>query len=234
MEIIDVYYRIRNMLFPIVICDNFFDDPDSVAKFGKSLPYKKGTKINGIPGVRTDSLHLVDKEFFMWLTKKSLKLIYPTKDVGFVADGRFQKIPVNLDHDGWVHVDKPSELTAVIYLSKHTDTGISFYKTKKPQDQGDKQRLKFEYYYNPDMSKEKLKEIEEAKKFNNDLFEETVNVKGLYNRIVIFDSSIYHGAHVFKGKKSDDDRFIMVNIIYSVFDETGTQIKYPVSESKRM
>ena len=53
-----------------------------------------------------------------------------------------------------------------------------------------KQRLKFEYYYNPDMSKEKLKEIEEAKKFNNDLFEETVNVKGLYNRIVIFDSSI--------------------------------------------
>lgn len=219
------------MLFPIVICDNFFDEPDSIVEYGKSLPYKS---LRILPGSRTEALHLVNKDFFDWITTKSLKLIYPTNDMGYVADARFQKIPVNLEHDGWIHTDKPSELTAVIYLSKHTDTGISFYKAKNKMTFKDKQNLKYDYFENPNRSEEELEKIKQAKKFNNDFFEETVHVKGEYNRCVIFDSSIFHGAHTFIGDQNQDDRFIFVNIIYSVLDKHNNQIKYPVSESKRV
>tara|TARA_R100001244_G_scaffold121326_1_gene90974 strand:+ start:272 stop:928 length:657 start_codon:yes stop_codon:yes gene_type:complete len=218
------------MLFPIVICDNFFDDPDHIVEYGKSLDYKD---LKILPGSRTDALHTFNEDFFNWITTKSLKLIYPNEDCSYIADARFQKIPASLEHDGWVHTDTPSELTVVVYLSKHTDTGISFYKAKNKLVFKDKQKLKYDYFENPNRSQEELEKIKEAKKINNEFFQETIHIKGEYNRCVIFDSSVFHSAHTFAGNKTAEDRFIFVNIVYSVSSPKG-QIKYPISESKRV
>jgi hypothetical protein len=219
------------MLFPVTIVDNFFEDPDSIVKYAKSLEYQDNAWY--LPGVRTDALHKIDQELFNWITGKCLKLHYPQEEeLSYEAEARFQKIPVNLKHDGWVHHDVPSELTCVIYLSKNSDTGTSFYKRKKPMRIMDKQKLKYEYFKNPNKNKKEITEIEKAKKFNNDFFEETINVKGLYNRCTLFDSSLYHAAHVFTGDKEEEDRLIFVNVIFSITNN-GKMLKYPVTESFR-
>ena len=67
---------------------------------------------------------------------------------------------------------------------------------------------------------------------SNDFFEETINVKGLYNRCTLFDSSLYHAAHVFTGDKEEEDRLIFVNVIFSITNN-GKMLKYPVTESFR-
>ena len=96
----------------------------------------------------------------------------------------------------------------------------------------DKQELKYHYFENPNRNKKEMAEIEKAKKFNNDFFEETINVKGLYNRCTLFDSSLYHAAHVFTGDKEEEDRLIFVNVIFSITNN-GKMLKYPVTESFR-
>jgi len=217
------------MLFPITVVDNFFEDPDYIVKYANSLKYQD---LDILPGSRTDALHNIDQELFNWITGKCLKLHYPQEEVSYQAEARFQKIPVNLKHDGWIHHDVPSELTCVIYLSKNTDTGLSFYKRKSPMRILDKQELKYHYFGNPNRNKKEMTEIEKAKKFNNDFFEETINVKGLYNRCVLFDSSLYHAAHVFTGDKEEEDRLIFVNVIFSI-SNNGKMLKYPVTESFR-
>ena len=217
------------MLFPITIVDNFFEDPDYIVKYAKSLKYEN---LDILPGSRTDALHNIDQEFFNWITSKSLKLHYPQEELSYQAEARFQKIPVNLKHDGWIHHDVPSELTCVVYLSKNTDTGLSFYKRKSPMRILDKQELKYHYFGNPNRNKKEMAEIEKAKKFNNDFFEETINVKGVYNRCALFDSSLYHAAHVFTGNEKEEDRLIFVNVIFSI-SNNGKMLKYPVAECAR-
>ena len=59
------------MLFPVTIVDNFFEDPDYIVKYAKSLKYED---LDILPGSRTDALHNIDQEFFNWITSKSLKL----------------------------------------------------------------------------------------------------------------------------------------------------------------
>mgnify|MGYP003151237840 CR=1 FL=1 len=217
------------MLFPVTIVDNFFEDPDYIVKYAKSLEYEN---LRIAPGLRTKALHEVDQEFFNWITNKSLKLHYPDKELEFNAEARFQKVPVNLKHDGWVHHDEPSELTIVVYLSKHAETGTSFYRRKSPMRFLDKQKLKYYYFENPNRNKKETAEIEKAKKYNNDFFEETISVKGLYNRCIMFDSSLYHAAHVFTGNEKEEDRLIFVNVIFSL-SNNNKMLKYPVTECNR-
>ena len=61
--------------------------------------------------------------------------------------------------------------------------------------------------------------IEEAKKFNNSFFEETINIKGIYNRCVMFDASLFHAAQVFTGDPEEKERLIFVNAIFSISEK---------------
>jgi len=216
------------MLFPIVIQDNFFEDPDFIVNYANKLKYEENVK--KAPGLRTKPILQFHQEFFSWVTNKSLKLYYPDKDLEFSASAVFQKIPVNLKYDGWVHVDSPCELTILVYLNKHTETGTSFYRRKTPIEFSDKnQELKHEYFLH---SNNNNKKIEEAKKFNNSFFEETINIKGIYNRCVMFDASLFHAAQVFTGDPEEKERLIFVNAIFSI-SEKGKILKYPVAECRR-
>lgn len=215
------------MLFPIVIQDNFFEDPDFVVNYANKLKYEEN--IEKAPGLRTKPIHQFDQKFFSWITNKSLKLYYPDKDLEFSASAVFQKIPVNLKYDGWVHVDSPCELTALVYLNKHTKTGTSFYRRKTPMEFSEEnQKPKHEYFLDSNNNKQ----IEEAKKLNNSSFEETINIKGIYNRCVMFDASLFHAAHVFTGESKEKERLIFINAIFSISDK-GRILKYPTVECKR-
>ena len=121
------------------------------------------------------------------------------------------------------------------FLNKLLESAIEYYNVEtnnepiKNKFSDKNQELKHEYFLHSDNNNKK---IEEAKKFNNSFFEETINIKGIYNRCVMFDASLFHAAHVFTGKPEEKERLILVNAIFSISDR-GKILKYPVAECRR-
>ena len=56
------------MIYPTIIIDNFFTDPDEVRNIGLQLP--KLDNYDLYPGVRTKPLHETRPDFFNWSTNK--------------------------------------------------------------------------------------------------------------------------------------------------------------------
>ena len=49
-----------------------------------------------------------------------------------------------------------------------------------------------------------------AMKLHNENYEETLNVRGLYNRMFLFDSIMFHGAHDFFGDDKESSRLTLI------------------------
>ena len=117
------------MIFPTLVIDSFFEDPDKIVSYSKTLTYTPDEEKRW-PGVRTESLHQINYNFFNSTLTKIVSLLYPMeyKDVKFNATQFFQK--VNKDagrHKGNIHTDN-TLLTAIIFLSNHKNCGTSLYK----------------------------------------------------------------------------------------------------------
>ena len=177
------------MHFPITVIDNFFDDPDRIVNFANSLEYSPRKKGDHWYGLRSKSLHEIDKGYFEWSSQKILRTFYKDETL-HVCNTLFQKTPGSkkISNKGWIHTDD-CLMAAIIYLDKNNISGTNFYKAKT---------FGFEKYesckiHNQDSFTEE--EFEEARDKNNKHFEKTVEVMGLYNRAVIYDAKVYHGAN---------------------------------------
>ena len=214
------------MLFPNLICvDNFFDNPDEVVKLSKKFKYSYHSYS---PGKRTEPLHMVDFDFFNWVNLKIAAVLYPNDihHIQFGTDTYFEKIK-RLEHDNWVHVDKDFKFTAIIYLNKEDTAGTSIFHPKnfKGQNINKGATLKYEYFDKQGkLSKKKLKELEKAKEKNNECFQQTFSIEGIYNRLIIFDGSTYHASNPIK---KDQERIILISFFKDI-STTESIIKYPV------
>jgi len=198
----------RSLLFPTLIVDSFFEDPDKVRNFALNLQYNKDIH-NMWPGSRSDPLHNIEPLFFELVMHKINKLLFNNSaDVSYNSLMTFQLVDETYD-SGWVHEDSnQSTLTSIIYLTPGQTSGTSLYKkndTIKVRDDN--------------FVKEKRevfatqKTNEKARNLHNSQFTETINVKGLYNRMVIFESHNYHAAHEFIGETLDTSRLTLVSFI---------------------
>ena len=109
--------------------DDFFNDPDKVVKLASNLEYNKD---GYSPGVRSSNMAEIDKNFFNSCCNKILSLFYPNEYRGllFSATAFFHKVDPNTI-DSWVHQDKDSVLTAIVYLNKNLKAGTSLMKKKQ-------------------------------------------------------------------------------------------------------
>ena len=85
-----------------------------------------------------------------------------------------------------------------VYLTKNPepDTGTSIYETKSGWSFQMKQEISMkEKLYRSEIVDEK--EYEEAFDAMNDQYEETVSVKNIYNRFVLFSGNTHHGVQTF-------------------------------------
>jgi len=219
------------MIWPTLVFDNFFTDPDKIVEISKRYKY---INEGSYPGVRTD---LINYTFFSWSTLKILTLLYPTeaRHLKWQARSHFQKVPANLELDGWVHRDIPAEFTVIIYLSKD-GIGTSLFEPISPEITipGETADVKYKFFKNTNISAEERSKVAEAREKNNAGFRETLSIKGKYNRLVLFDSSHYHTAHVFKGSESDVERLTYITFFDKiVLGDNKRNLKYPGSESRR-
>ena len=217
------------MMWPTLIVDNFFDDPDKVINFSKQLNYKRDPEHHW-PGTRTTSLDKINKEFFDWSTKKIMMLLFPMNidQIRWRALEYFQRIPhKTYGQSGWIHRDYSSEFTVVIYLSHHPKSGTGLYKPKQFVSEAlhtDKKRKFFK-------DLKKVSSNEQWKKKANDSFNKTVDLYSNFNRLVLFDSHQWHGAESYGNDQ--EDRLTLISFFTGLIGENGIPIRYPIPMMRR-
>jgi len=205
------------MLFPITCVDNFFNSPQEVVKFANSVEYNRTTDV---PGFRSKPIHELDIDFFQATTSKMMSVYFPNtwKNTEYEAYSVFQKTsPGTID--GWIHYDS-SFFTSIIYLTD-SNVGTSIYHQKKPGIL--KLDLnKYEYFGNyENYEKEQLQEIKKIRDSSNDQFEETISIKGKYNRCVQFDGNNYHAAHQQDEFIEGRERLILITFFNKISQSSG-------------
>ena len=184
------------MYFPITIIDNFYKNFNEIEKFAKNLEYLDKTKFT-MPGKESKLLNELDNNLFYTSTQKIMRTFFDRLDFNlkFQCRSTFEKIiPYGEEYnkEGWIHSDDNNKLSAVFYVDGNYEDGTSFF-TKKTIGIPDINLMEFK----KDLFKNKKPDYakyNEALKTHNNQFEEILKVPLIKNRIVIFDSSIFHRA----------------------------------------
>ena len=195
------------MTYPITIVDDFFEDPDAIVEMATTYKYYPPETGNW-PGVRTKQLHVIDERFFHYFGEKLHLIFHDVTPEYWNMQTHFQKIqPFHKDqydrkNRGWVHQDIDTFFGGIVYLTKdpEPDTGTSIYSAKKGYALQFKDEIKM---------KEDLyvgKDIDDAQYYEawdraHEQYVETVSVKNVYNRFVMFNNKTHHGVQTFGTKE---------------------------------
>ena len=122
-------------MYPNLIVDNFFEQPDKIIDCSLNLEY--GISDDGSwPGVRSNFLHLINERLFEYISKKITYIFYDSYP-SYNYSINFQKVNPFSDNQydkkncGWVHSDE-SNFGGVIFLTKNPDedTGLNIINLK--------------------------------------------------------------------------------------------------------
>ena len=226
--VINSTYKINMNHFPVTVIDNFFNYPDKVRELALSCEY--GSSPSGDwPGLRSPKLHLVDKEFFDKFCLKVLSIFYDTNfhSVNFNIDAYFQKItsldnnPKSYKNKGWIHHDE-KVLGGIIYLTPIIDykCGTSIFHTNEKFDFNTlaKYSIEKQNFY----THKNENNYNKAFKRCLEMFDETVNVSNVYNRLILLDGKSWHAA---QNLFVDNDRLTLVFFVDKI-DSTGATPLY--------
>ena len=215
-----------SLLFPTTIVDNFLETPEKYVELANSLEYNYDP-LGRWPGTRSCDLSMHYPMMMDRIIIKIMSLFYnfdtSTDFIKFDSNSNFQK--VNSCYDtGWVHCDD-GHLTAIIYFCNE-GFGTSLCSPKNIESfskiQNDEQKR--ESYKNLN----KIKEYNEYRDQNNDMFTKTVSVDSKFNRLFVFESGNFHVADNFTNQiKNDNERLTMVIFI----DRIGSN-KFPIQRCK--
>lgn len=212
-------------LFPTLCIDNFYDDPNKVRDFALSLDYHDS---NGrYPGKRTNLLHEIDKKFFDDFCLKFFSLYYNfnSATVEWTVETEFQLIHTfeenknSPKNKGWIHIDTSSILAGVIYLTPEIDEdcGTSVFDIideNLPLNGIDVKTAFYEKGIDNNYDETLLK--------YNSCFKETIKFKNIYNRLISYDGTSYHGVNSFYSK---EPRLTQVFFVKKIGTDHGTPIE---------
>ena len=182
-------------LFPTLVVDDFLEDPDYVLCLATNAEYNDPGHTN-YPGVASkNKIHELDQELFDAILQKIFGYYWDLNNpVKFRVDMEFQKIEKN--GIGIIHLDTTYGALAagVIYLNQDIDrdTGTSFYKLTDPD-----YKIKQHEFLDPIAryhAGEHVDGLDNICEKHYNMFEETMRVQNQYNRLVTYDSNVWHTA----------------------------------------
>ena len=196
-------------MYPITVVDGFFDEPDKIVDFAMEQEFYASDD-GRWPGKRSKQLWELDRTLYDWTCVKIMSLFHPEIPRNWEFEIAFQLITPYSKHQydpknrGWIHVDKGmTSFGGIIYLNKNPekDTGTSIYSQKKGWSSQIYSALsvKERFYTGQEVSDE---EYEQAWHLVNSQYEETMEVKNVYNRMMLFNCNTFHGVKTF-GKNQD-------------------------------
>ena len=195
----------RNIFFPTTVVDGFLDNPDALRKFALDQDFYIDDT-GRWPGSRTSQLSTISPVIFNQFCQKVLALFFTAEQTyNYNIESSFQLVNKNYN-TGWVHKDT-SIITAMLYLTPDSHSGTSLY-SKKNITYDDRT-----FINDKAISYKQETDNIKARDLHNQNYEEIMNVKGLYNRLLIFDSTTYHAAHDFFGSSKEDSRLTLVSFV---------------------
>jgi hypothetical protein len=210
----------HNIFFPTTIVDGFLDNPDALRKFALEQDFYRDDS-GRWPGSRTTTLSTLSPVVYNQICQKLLALFFTAEQTySYNIESSFQLVNKNYNA-GWVHKD-PSIITAMLYLTPESYSGTSLY-LKKNISYDDRSSTvdKMESYK---IESDNVK----ARNLHNQNYEEILNAKGLYNRLLVFDSNNYHAAHDFFGSSKEDSRLTLVSFVHGLIGD----YRAPLQRSK--
>tara|TARA_R100000654_G_scaffold51924_1_gene78064 strand:- start:1852 stop:2520 length:669 start_codon:yes stop_codon:yes gene_type:complete len=194
--------------YPLIVIDNFFEDPDAVVDIANNTEFFAG-EVGNYPGQRSKPIQEVDPRLFQWIGKRVYTIFQTQEPEYWELQITFQKIKsfapddqYNPFNGGWIHTDSKPWFGGVIYLDKNPepDTGTSIYKLKRGYTYQYREELhvKQDFYLGKDIDTE---EYNQCFKDMTDMYEETVKVHNVYNRLILFDGNAHHGAQTYGTKE---------------------------------
>jgi len=213
--------------FPTLVVDDFLKDPIVLIDYAKTLNYSYPEDFR-YPGLRSECLSRLNYNLFTHIGDLILSCYGIHHGFSWKASAYYQIIDKDYSI-GWIHSDSPSVLTSIIYLSDNLNSGTSMHRNTKFWESIKNDDIKKSYYKK--MSENKCYKINQSEidavKENNEPFIETLNVKALFNRMLSFESSEYHGANDIH---NFDDENVRLTLLY-FFDEINVQNNlYPLSK----
>jgi hypothetical protein len=217
-----------NTIIPTTVVDDFFEDPDSIRAFGLRQQYQRDQE-GRWPGSRAMDLNQLNSQLFTHVASRLLSVFWDitATPVHWRAHGTFQRVTNNYAA-GWIHQDADSLLTAIVYLTPNAPltSGTSIYRRKditvpipEAWDQAKRQG-----YLTGQMD---TAEYLHARDATNRCYEETLQVNNVYNRLLIFDSRLYHGVRAFD--TGEEDRLTLTMF----FTTIGTPVLSPIQRMNR-
>ena len=199
--------------------NNFFQKPDRIVDFANSLEFSHTHK--SFPGTRTENLLTVDNEecndFANFFIRKLLNEVY-TNITDLNIDIRFHKYPIlddNSLNEGWIHIDNYDLIAGLVYLNtdfEDLSAGTSFFTSPETLNPPDNIREDF----NEDFKSVDITKYKDALSTYNSQFKKTIAVGNLYNRLITYDSYLYHRPTNYS-IKTGNSRLILVFTISSYY-----------------
>jgi len=219
---------------PVTILDNFLSNPNDVKNFSLNLEYTQA-KFGNYPGKRTECLSKIHPEYYRYINTSILSIFFPSNPPPtWDALTQFH-LTQNLEKTGWIHQDPNIQITALIYLfdeNPSINRGTSLFELKpgliSPFNNKEEKNL-----YNH-MSKHYLtgkisQEIYEMKtKWEKNTFNKILNIKDKFNRILIFDPSIFHANNIVNTPELNE-RLTLISFIKGI----SSPFNFPIPRLKQ-
>jgi hypothetical protein len=197
-------YKLDRTVHPLagsVICkNNFFNNPDKVLALSKKQKYEKSKRF---PGKRTinllQSFDPETREFAVFFAKKIAREVFPgisefVIHISFHINELYSDDEANI---GWIHNDDVT-LAGLVYLNPletNFNSGTSLFLKKGEEN-----------FAIPDFESRKefnatsvvTDEYKNDLKNNHSHFEETIRIGNVYNRLIAYDSNLWHRPNTFK------------------------------------
>ena len=224
----------KNVKFFNICVDNFFTNPDKIREYALTLKYKPDEE-GRWPGVRSPLLHTIDEEFNQLILSKIFRAHYPGNknniswEKSMVCFHKTKSYGDKILNEGWIHVDDDQVLAGLVYLTPNSDLegGTNVYQLKDEwkdlHDESLMQRQKRLLYTNsPYFNKDKYNE--EIRNYN-DRFNVVSKFNNVYNRMVMWSGSEYHGANSFEGFNGEE-RLTLLFFINGITVDSPSPIDY--------
>jgi len=177
--------------------DNFFKNPSTVLALADSLDYTVTSE--SFPGIRTENIATSNNSMCLNFANDFIESLVTQiyKDiVSMTIDIRFHRYPLYSQsisdpfNQGWVHTDHEL-LAGVCYLNEEVanfSAGTSFY-MPKTSDIPTISDIREDFNKNLPVDRTMYSN---AVTSHNSLFEKTLTIGNMYNRLVTYDSKIFH------------------------------------------
>jgi hypothetical protein len=218
------------MYFPITVVDNFYDNFTQIKTLADTtLYYRK--QIFSMPGVESKPLNEIYPLLYKQSCQKILALFFnrhEIRNLNWSCGSKFEKIisyGKDYKKEGWIHNDDNNKLSAILFLQGEEEEGTSFYSnTECGMFDSHRLTVKEKLHSGLDIDP---KEYNFNLKEHNKPFKKILTVPNIPNRIVLFDSSIFHAADGLGSKEKP-------RMIQTFFFGNINADSFPIPESKRI